>query len=93
MKKRVTCCNCQMPMCNNCFFAYIKNNSGWCPYCTRHLLFVGLGKTSIRIEYMGDIFDAFVGDEMKNILTKTNLVIPVDASYLAEKWKTFVFNM
>ena len=92
-EKRVTCCHCQMPMCHNCFITYIKNNSGWCPYCRQHLLFVGLGKTSMQNEDMDVAFDAFVGDEMRTRINQSNAVIRVSASYLAEKWTTFVNNM
>ena len=49
-ERRVSCCHCQMPMCKNCFITYIKNNSGWCPYCTMHLLYYGLGKNSKHSE-------------------------------------------
>ena len=93
-EKKVSCCNCQMPICRDCFSTYIKNNSGWCPWCTKHLIFIGLSKTSsMRNEYMKGVFNKFIGDEMIDILTKTNVIIPIDASYLAEKWKTFVLNM
>ena len=93
-EKKVSCCNCQMPICRDCFSSYIKINSGWCPWCTKHLIFIGLSKTSsMRNEYMAGVFNKFIGDEMIDILTKTNVIIPIDASYLAEKWKTFVLNM
>ena len=92
-EKRVSCCHCHMPMCKNCFIIYIKNNSGWCPYCTQHLIFLGLGKTGIQNDDMDVIFDAFVGGEMRTRINQTNAVIQVSASYLAEKWTTFVNNM
>ena len=92
-EKRVTCCHCKMPICKNCFITYIKNNSGWCPYCRQHLIFWGLGKTGIQNDDMDAIFDAFVGDEMRTRINQTNAVIRVSASYLAEKWISFVNNM
>ena len=42
---------------------------------------------------IGDIFDAFVGDEMRTRINQSNAIIRVSASYLAEKWTTFVNNM
>ena len=42
--KRVTCCHCMMPMCKDCFMIYIKENPGWCPYCTQHLIYHGKSK-------------------------------------------------
>ena len=92
-EKRVSCCHCQMPMCKNCFITYIKSNSGWCPYCTQHLMYFGLSKTGIQNDDMDDLFDAFVGDEMRTRINQTNAVIRVSASYLAEKWISFVNNM
>ena len=82
-----------MPMFKNCFTTYITNNSGWCPYCTQHLMYFGLGKNSIQNEDMDSLFDSFVGDEMRNSLNQTNAVTSVPASYLAEKWISFVNNM
>ena len=91
-EKRVSCCHCQMPMCKNCFITYIKNNSGWCPYCTMHLLYYGLGKNSIQIDGMDDLFDSFVGDKMRNSINHTNAVTSVPVSYLFEEWISFLNN-
>ena len=88
-EKRVTCCHCMMPICHNCFITYIKNNSGWCPYCRQHLLFNGLGKTSMQSDDIGDIFDAFVGDEMRTRINQNDAITSVPASYLMEKWMLF----
>ena len=92
-ERRVSCCHCQVPMCKNCFTTYIKSNSGWCPYCTQHLMYFGLGKNSIQNEDMDSLFDSFVGVEMRNSINQTNAVTSVPASYLAEKWISFVNNM
>ena len=82
-----------MPMCKKCFIIYIKNNSGWCPYCRQHLLFKGLGKTDLQNNDMDIIFDDFIGYEMRTCINQTNAVNSVDASYLVKKWETFVNNM
>ena len=89
-EKRVSCCHCRMPMCKNCFITYIKNNSGWCPYCTQHLMYFGLSKTGTQNDDMDAVFDAFVGDEMRTRINQTNAVTSVSASYIAEKWTSFV---
>ena len=92
-EKRVSCCHCQMPMCKDCFTIYIKENSGWCPYCTRHLMYFGLGKTCIQNEYMDNLFNAFVGDEMRTRINQTNAVAMIPATHLADKWVSFVNDM
>ena len=92
-ERRVSCCHCQVPMCKNCFTTYIKSNSGWCPYCTQHLMYFGLGKNSIQNKDMDSLFDSFVGVEMRNSINQTNAVTSVPASYLAEKSISFVNNM
>ena len=89
-ERRVSCCHCQMPMCKKCFITYIKNNSGWCPYCTQHLIYLGLDKTCIQGDDMDVVFNTFVGDEMRTRINQTNAVTSVPASYLAEKWTSFV---
>ena len=92
-EKRVSCCHCQMPMCKNCFITYIKNNSGWCPYCTMHLLYYGLGKNNTQNDDIDVLFDMFVGDEMRTCINQTNDVTSVSASYIVKKWERFVNNM
>ena len=92
-EKRVSCCHCQMPMCKDCFTIYIKENSGWCPYCTRHLMYFGLGKTCIQNEYMDNLFNAFVGDEMRTRINQTNAVAMIPATHLADKWVSFANDM
>ena len=82
-----------MPMCKDCFTIYIKENSGWCPYCTRHLMYVGLGKTCIQNEYMDNLFNAFAGDEMRTRINQTNAVAMIPATHLADKWVSFVNDM
>ena len=79
-----------MPLCTNCFITYIKNNSGWCPSCTQHLMYFGLGKTGIQNDDMDVVFDTFVGNEMRTRINQTNAITSVSASYLAEKWTSFV---
>ena len=91
-EKKVSCCHCHMPICKNCFITYIKNNSGWCPYCTQHLIYLGLGKNSIQIDGMDDLFDSFVGDKMRNSINHTNAVTSVPVSYLFEEWISFLNN-
>ena len=80
-------------MCKNCFITYIKNNSGWCPYCTMHLLYYGLGKNNTQNDDIDVLFDMFVGDEMRTCINQTNDVTSVSASYIVKKWERFVNNM
>ena len=38
---------------------------------------------------IGDIFDAFVGDEMRTRINQNNAITSVPASYIMEKWIVF----
>ena len=56
-------------------------------------MYFGLGKTGIKYDDMDVMFDKFVGDEMRTRINQTNAITSVSASYLAEKWTSFVNGM
>ena len=89
-EKRVSCCHCRMPMCRECFIIYIKENSGWCPYCTRHIIYYGLDKSFIQDYNIGDLFNKFVGDEMRNCINKGNTVSMISMKHITDKWLSFI---
>jgi len=91
-ERRVSCCHCKMPLCGDCFSHYIKENPGWCPYCTRHLMFHGVGKGDFENENCGDVFEEFIGEQMRAIIKQTNVVQRLPWTYLAEKWMFFMMN-
>ena len=91
-ERRVSCCHCQMPLCGDCFSHYIKENPGWCPYCTRHLMFHGVGKGDFENENCGDVFEEFIGEQMRASIKQTNVVQRLPCTYLAEKWMFFMMN-
>jgi len=64
-EKKVTCCNCKTPICSKCFFLYLKSgNSGWCPFCTQHMMFYGLTKMDTSCEVINDLYDEYVCDKL-----------------------------
>ena len=65
-EQRFCCCNCRMPMCIKCLEQYLESNSGWCPYCTRHLVIKDVGKDDFS-EY-GELFEMFIRQEMYSSL-------------------------
>ena len=77
-------------MCKDCFTIYIKENPGWCPYCTRHLMYFGLSQSSLKSEGMKTLFNVFVGEQMRNSIKQTNVVATIPMTHLAEKWASFV---
>ena len=91
-ERRVSCCHCKMPLCGDCFSHYIKENPGWCPYCTRHLMFHGVGKGDFENENCGDVFEEFIGEQMRASIKQTNAVQRLPWTYLAEKWMFFMMN-
>ena len=91
-ERRVSCCHCQMPLCGDCFSHYIKENPGWCPYCTRHLMFHGVGKGDFENENCGDVFEEFIGEQMRASIKQTNVVQRLPWTYLAENGCFFMMN-
>ena len=89
-EKRVSCCNCQMPLCEDCFNHYIKENPGWCPYCTQHLMYYGLGKRGFKNDEVDNLFDEFVGEQMRASLIQTPFVRMLPAKPLADKLLSFL---
>ena len=90
-EKRVTCCNCQIPICSECFSTYIKSNSGWCPHCRLHLMYHGLAKLKSNNNMFDDMFDTFVGKEMKTRIQETSAVITAPAKPLLDKFLDLTF--
>ena len=89
-EKRVSCCNCHMPMCKECFTHYIKESPGWCPYCTKHLMYYGLGKSCFQDDALYNLFNVFVGEQMRTSIKQTNGVATIPAQHLADKWLSFL---
>ena len=59
-------------------------------YCTRHLMYFGLSKSSIQNEGMSNLFNEFVGEQMRTSIKQTNVVSVIDATRLADKWASFL---
>ena len=87
-EKRVTCCHCQMPMCGECFGTYVKSNSGWCPYCTLHIMYSGLRKMSSESNDLNNMFDAFISKEMMDRINQTNSIVTTCAKPIIDN----IFN-
>ena len=90
-EKRVSCSNCQMPMCKKCFAQYIESNPGWCPYCTRHLVFRGVGKDDFS-EY-GELFEEFISQEtFASIIDSNGSVQELKWSNISPKWMSLIMS-
>ena len=88
-EQRVSCCNCQMPICKKCFIKYIKINPGWCPYCTCHLIFHGVKKGEYS-EYE-ELFETFISRETAESL-HSGCVQKLNWSNIFPKWMCFIMS-
>jgi len=87
---RVTCCNCQMSICKNCFIKYIEVNAGWCPCCTCHLIFEGIKKHQSIAEY-DELFNIFISKETKLSLY-SGFVQKLSGANIQSKWMSFMMS-
>ena len=80
-----------MPICKKCFTHYIHTNPGWCPYCTRHLIFHGVGKGDFN-EYEA-VFEKFISEETTASISDSNgCVQTLNWSCIVDRWMCFIMN-